>query len=147
MISWMLISSWPWFNIKMLSYQHRKSHCIDSQTVIRRTIINRMEYPILVRHLYIEMGPWGPFHKQIKTHNPNILKIYVAVMCRIMIWSCHNFTHHNNRVVMVCVNLYLRSSPSTLEHRDFGKSIIFNYRAIKEIAPRCYVWHIFSTHI
>ena len=40
--------SGPWFNIKMTSYQYRKSHCV----------ISTMGLPILVRrHLYIESGP------------------------------------------------------------------------------------------
>ena len=48
--------TWPWFNIKMTSYQHRKSHCGDK--TILRPLISTMGFPILVRwHLYIESGP------------------------------------------------------------------------------------------
>ena len=43
----------PWFNIKMSSYQYRKSHCWD-KTVVRST----MGFPILVRwHLILNQGP------------------------------------------------------------------------------------------
>ena len=45
-----------WFNIKMLSYQYRKSHCGD-KTIYDR-LISTMGFPILVRwHLYIESWP------------------------------------------------------------------------------------------
>ena len=49
-----------WFNIKMSSYQYRKSHCGD-KTIWRSSdrLISTMGFPILVRwHLYIESGPW-----------------------------------------------------------------------------------------
>ena len=39
----------PWFNVKMTSYQYmyRKSHCRDKRV---------LWFPILARHLYIELG-------------------------------------------------------------------------------------------
>ena len=46
----------PWFNIKMLSYQYRKSHCGD-ETVVRPSYLHNGIFFILVRrHLYIESG-------------------------------------------------------------------------------------------
>ena len=43
-----------WFNIKLTSYQYRKSHFGDN-------LISTMGFPILVRwQLYIESGPWFP---------------------------------------------------------------------------------------
>ena len=46
----------PWFNIKMTSYQYRKSDCGD-----KTVVISIMRFPILVRcHLYIESGPCPP---------------------------------------------------------------------------------------
>ena len=47
-----------WINMKMSSYQYRKSHCGD-KTIVDR-LISTMGFPILVRwHLYIESGPWS----------------------------------------------------------------------------------------
>ena len=44
-----------WFNIKMLSYQHRNYHCGDK--MIYDHLISTMGFPILVkRHLCIEPG-------------------------------------------------------------------------------------------
>ena len=54
-------SLWPgaWFNIKMPSYQYRKSHCGD-KTVVDH-LISTMGIPIPVRqHIYIESAPRGP---------------------------------------------------------------------------------------
>ena len=52
--------SWPWFNIKMSSYQYRISRCGDK--TILRPLISTMGFPILVRwHLYIESGPCTQF--------------------------------------------------------------------------------------
>ena len=49
--------SGPWFNIKMSSYQYRKSHCGD-KTILWPSYLHN-GFPILVRrHLYIESGPW-----------------------------------------------------------------------------------------
>ena len=49
-------ASGAWFNIKMSSYQYRKSHCGD-KTVVRSSYLHK-GFPILVRkHLYIESGP------------------------------------------------------------------------------------------
>ena len=48
----------PWFNIKMSSYQYRKSHCGD-KTVVRSSYLhNGSSYTGTWRHLYIESGPW-----------------------------------------------------------------------------------------
>ena len=57
-IPWLLKPWWykepgPWFNIKIMSYQYRKSHCGD------KTIV-RLGFPKPVKwHLYIESGPWA----------------------------------------------------------------------------------------
>ena len=170
----MLISSWSWFNIKMLSYQHRKSTVAGWETSAHPlanasdNLAGRVEnrpgwVEFCIYKLYKRLLSLGKCQKNFvsqpavvtvhshetnhyqhngishtgktsfywngtlgailwtdnKLINPNILKIYIAVMRRIMIWSCHNFAHHDSRAVMVCLNLYLRSSPSTLEHRDF----------------------------
>ena len=58
--------SGDWFNIKMLSYQYRKSHCGD-KTILRPSYLHN---PILVRwHLYIESGPrWLPPALLLKTY-------------------------------------------------------------------------------
>ena len=68
-ISWIICNIWtiphlfefnsgPWFNIKMSSYQYRKSHCGDKTVV--NWLISTMRFPILVRcHLYIESEPWS----------------------------------------------------------------------------------------
>ena len=46
----------PWFNIKMSSYQYKKSHCGD-KTVVRSSFLHNGICYILVRcHLYIELG-------------------------------------------------------------------------------------------
>ena len=56
----MCYQSGPWFNIKMSSYQFRKSHCGD-KTVVRLfkvSLISTVGFPILVRwHLYIDSAP------------------------------------------------------------------------------------------
>ena len=45
------------FNIKMLCYQYRKSHCGD-KTIVRSSYLHN-GFPTLVRwHLYIESGTW-----------------------------------------------------------------------------------------
>ena len=51
-----------WFNIKMSSYQYRKSHCGDR---IFNCLISTMGFPTLVKwHLYIEWEPGVWFNKQ-----------------------------------------------------------------------------------
>ena len=53
------IPSGPWFNIKMPTYQYRKSYCGD-KTVVRSSY-STMGFPILVRwHLFIESAAWYP---------------------------------------------------------------------------------------
>ena len=58
-------SSWwpgPWFNVKMPSYQYKKSHCGD-KTVVRSSYLhNGISYTGKMRcHIYIESGPWSLF--------------------------------------------------------------------------------------
>ena len=59
----------PWFNIKMSSYQYRKSHCGD-KTIYYDRLISTMGFRILVkRHLYTESGPWSqPKRPTIKSN-------------------------------------------------------------------------------
>ena len=61
----------PWFNIKMSSYQCRKSHCGDKTVV---SLISTMGFPILVRqHAYIESGPRYPWwHHDIETFSASL---------------------------------------------------------------------------
>ena len=58
MPSFMQSSSGLWFDIKMLSYQYRKSQCGDKIRWYYNRLISTMGFPILVRwHLYIESVP------------------------------------------------------------------------------------------
>ena len=96
---WRNQSPGPWFNIKMSSYQYRKSHCGDRRSYDR--LISTMGFPIPVRwHLYIESEPryhswsWfnyyvytrqteyriqrliiGPFYRRLSHHNLNFMPI------------------------------------------------------------------------
>ena len=54
-----LRTSGGWFNIKMASYQYRKSHC-GEKTILRPSYLHNVGLSILVRwHLYIESGLWA----------------------------------------------------------------------------------------
>ena len=58
---WLCLRSGPWFNIKMSSYQYRKSHCGD-KTILRPSYVHN----ILVGWcLYIESGPWFWHHNRL----------------------------------------------------------------------------------
>ena len=49
-----------WFNIKMSSYQYRKSHCGD-KTVVRSSYLhNGISYTGKMTSLYIDSAPWAP---------------------------------------------------------------------------------------
>ena len=62
-----------WFNIKMPSYEYRKSHCGD-KTILRPSYLKKMGFPVQVRwYLYIESGPCSA--KTITVHNPNLHSI------------------------------------------------------------------------
>ena len=51
LLSWLLVSPGPWFNI-MMSYQYRKSHCGD-KTVIRSSyLLNGISYTSKMSSLY-----------------------------------------------------------------------------------------------
>ena len=63
----------PWFNIKMSSYQYRKSHCGDKTVVRSSHLHNRISYTVRC-HLYIESGPrslqWEFLPKLHRTTGP-----------------------------------------------------------------------------
>ena len=64
------LKSGPWFNIKMTSYQCRKSHCGDKRSYDR--LISTIWFPILVRwHLYIDSEPCFPNCVVVPIHIPN----------------------------------------------------------------------------
>ena len=46
----------PWFNIKMSSYQYRKSHCAD-KTVVRSSYLHNGIPKLQKWHLYIKWAP------------------------------------------------------------------------------------------
>ena len=50
-------TSGPWFNIKMSSYQYRKSHCGDKMNLLP-SYLNNGIFILVSPHLYIESGPW-----------------------------------------------------------------------------------------
>ena len=52
-----LEQSGPWFNIKISSYQYRKSHCGD-KTILRPSYLHNGISYLIRWHLYIESGPW-----------------------------------------------------------------------------------------
>ena len=73
----------PWFNIKMSSYQYRKSHCGD--------LISTMGFPILVRcHLYIESGPCCLF-RQVKI---SIIPIFLIPIQGNCCWRGDTIQNH-----------------------------------------------------
>ena len=51
-----MVSPGCWFNIKMSSYQYRKSHCGD-KTILRPSYLHNGISILVRRHLYIESGP------------------------------------------------------------------------------------------
>ena len=81
---------------------------------IRRSydrLISTKGFPILIRqHLHIELGPraWArdTFHKGFMSYNPILVKIRLALTCKIMIVSVHNFARHNSSAVVTCANLW-----------------------------------------
>ena len=70
----------PWFNIKMSSYQYRKSHCGD-KTVVRSSYhISTVEFPKLVRwYLRIQSAP-----RSSGVCSPRIL-YHIQVPCNLAI--------------------------------------------------------------
>ena len=55
---------WPWFNIKMSSYQYRKSHCGD-KTILRPSSLHKgISYTGKTASLYWNQGP-GPLNRHI----------------------------------------------------------------------------------
>ena len=67
-----------WINIKMSSYQYRKSHCGDKKIYSR--LISTMGFPILIRHVYIESGPWSCFQK---SDSSEVFEIYCTTMTHV----------------------------------------------------------------
>ena len=63
----------PWSNIKMSSYEYRKSHCGD-KTVVRSSYLhNGISYTCKMASLYW-FGPWSPFQYSIR----RIIKRWVS---------------------------------------------------------------------
>ena len=56
------------------------------------------------------MTVWPESHvtNGLWAHKPNLVKIHFALICKMMIWSSHNFcTCHDSWAVMACANLWL----------------------------------------
>ena len=80
----------PWFNIKMTSYQYKKSHSGDRRSDDR--LISTMGFPVLVRlHLYIESGPWwqasyGPYHSlELPNHGIRHVMCCTSSQCSVVL--------------------------------------------------------------
>ena len=80
----------PWFNIKMTSYQYKKSHSGDRRSDDR--LISTIGFPILVRlHLYIESGPWwqasyGPYHSlELPNHGIRHVMCCTSWQCSVVL--------------------------------------------------------------
>ena len=67
-----LLYPWGRFNTVIMSYQYRYSHCCDK--MILWLFISTMWFPMLLRHLYIELGPcfsYPPLIRLIFKHTYN----------------------------------------------------------------------------
>ena len=79
--------SGPWFSIKMLSYQYRKSHCGD-KTIVRSSYLhNGISYTGKMPSLYIESGPGLIFYPRLSKISANERKEFTHVMCSLLGWD------------------------------------------------------------
>ena len=109
-------------NIKMTSYQYRKSHCGD-KTILRPLSISAIRFPILVRrHLDLESRP------SCVILQPRV-SLVVFALCRL------NKIHTHN---VVCINF--NNSPYNNSNLfQYNKNVIPTtgraYRADSRVAP------------
>ena len=85
-------ASGAWFNIKMTSYQYRKSHCGD-KTILRPSYLhNGISYTGKTTSLYW-IRPLGDVFHSLWRDNPDLVKMHFLLAWNMMLWSCHNFAH------------------------------------------------------
>ena len=83
---------WPWFNMKMSLYQHRKSHCRDKTILLPPYLHNGASYTVKI-YLYIEWKPWSALYE----HQFTSLRLSDAHMCQqtrpslVQIMACRLF--------------------------------------------------------
>ena len=67
----------PWFNIKMTSYQYRKSHCGD-KTVVRSSYLhNGVSYTCKMSSLYL-ISPLVPFTNNSRNNRSIKIRIWIS---------------------------------------------------------------------
>ena len=81
------MSPGPWFNIKMSSYQYRKSHWGD-KTVVRSSYLhNGISYTGKMAS-YIESGPRGHFKNTYELFNLRVRALEFSPVEKIYIFQC-----------------------------------------------------------
>ena len=95
---WILTQCWyhwmtpgPRFNIKMSSYQYRKSHCGDKMAVRSSYLHNGISYTVR-HHLYIESGPRVSKYI-LKCCLQNVSHFVQASKCEARSWFRDHFVH------------------------------------------------------
>ena len=86
------LCSGPWFNIKISSYQYRKSHCGD-KTVVRSSYLhNGISYTGKMASLYLfsPQDMWKHIQNHTFFQNVNVLTNIVPYNCDIFLWNWSN---------------------------------------------------------
>ena len=106
MLSSYAVTQRSYFNIKILSYQYRKSHCGDKMIIWPTILGPQRDFPIPAGwHLCTNLS-----HYEIFTHNSNLMEN--SFFCNSF-FQCHIFcTYHNNTAAVIpcekmCVKHFL----------------------------------------
>ena len=97
-----------WINMKMPSYQYRKSHCGD-KTILRPSYLHN-GFPILIiRHLYIESGPkWFQitYFEQVTSEWP--MRLWDFNQCLF----CNSFWQQDSKTHLGIIEILLTTGRS-----------------------------------
>ena len=121
-----------WFNIKMPSYQYRKS-----SVEIRRSydrLISTMGFPILIKpHLYIESGLWS-------------FVVYVVIHACIDVWETYirlQFWRLKTLFIGISIQIFSQQISNGLGRILKKNFVVTNWWWIKELYNWHMVWHRF----
>ena len=137
---WFAEGSGPWFNIKMTSYEYRKSHCGD-KTILRSCYLHK--FPILLRrNLYIESGScWQP----IRIHVGKLLVLTATLTDNVddVIPSTPSlFLYYNGFFILTTSSYQL--GPFLLTWLNWDRAQIINHTYsfnFDVITPACFTFN------
>ena len=81
-ISWKFCTTGPWLNMKMSSYQYRKSDCGD-KTTVRSSYLHNGITSTGKQHLYIESAP----HQGTSPHRYPVIENKLSWAFTVMCWK------------------------------------------------------------